>query len=99
MTDNVAKVNEDLKTQVHTVSRLRERLPELTPWHEAAWHLGVVLGMWPDGTYAEFTDKRGGNWHNSMLGNALYDSLEALHKGGVLVRLTGEADYEFCWRD
>jgi hypothetical protein len=97
MARKVADVNDALKAEVRMVARLSERLSDLVPWDEAAWHLGVVLGMWPDGTYAEFTDKRGGNWHNGITGNALYDALTALQKGGVLVRLMGEKDWEFAW--
>jgi hypothetical protein len=97
MTDNVAGVNEDLKAEARRLS-LGDRLADWTPVDEASWHLGQTIGLWPAFTeYATFRDKVGGWWTRSPTGDALYECLEALARGSLLLKRFEGTDYEYRW--
>jgi hypothetical protein len=97
MSKDVAGVNKDLKAGVRRLD-LRDRLVYNTHWEEAAWHLGVCIGVFPpDDDFATFRAKVGQSWTATPLGNALYDSLDLLATAGVLAKHKSDGDYEFRW--
>lgn len=95
-TENVAPTNESV------VASLKEVLAEWTSWQPAAWHLGVLVGMWSsEGGFLKHLEHNGAMWWSRAAEpNALFESLCALHMAGVLrKRINPDSqDYEFLWK-
>ena len=79
---------------------LKERLAGWTSWDIAIFHLGTVLGFWPEfgapGGEDPWRGVKGTIWSANTLGDAMAMFLEELVKEGALER-RDESDIEFRW--
>lgn len=76
---------------------LAYRLADWTDFDGAMFELGIVLGLWPD---EPWTVKGSGVlkgifWAKNEIGEALYETLEAMVKGGLMDH--DEEEQRFRW--